>query len=217
MTFTDNGTRVPWEWMPQAMASGVEHGAKRTMCGLGNLYRARRAPMRWAFYWVGWAVGQIFRPVWAIAAVLLCLVSFPALAGDYPIELSAGGSYSDTEGVGATAALSAEGLAKLGPAVAGPAVEFRYSDPEHGKSTTGTGFGAALELRIGKAKLRPFFGGQYLYWTGDVAQDHSLSLRGGIITGGEGAFLKVYATRERAFGKRDIDTNGASAAIGWRF
>ena len=66
MTYTDCGTRVPWEWMPQAMASGVEHGTKkRTMHGLGNLYRFRRAPVRYLMYSAGWLFGKVARPRWA--------------------------------------------------------------------------------------------------------------------------------------------------------
>lgn len=66
MTFTDNGTRVPWEWMPQAMASGVECGSVRWFRSLGNLYRFRRAPVRWTMFAFGFAVGRLFPAAWAV-------------------------------------------------------------------------------------------------------------------------------------------------------
>jgi len=154
------------------------------------------------------------RPAMALVVMGL-LFCTAALAADDPLELTLGGSYQDTEGIGQAAAVSGAGLAKLGPGLAGPVIEFRYTDPEHGRSTTGTGFGAAYELGIGKWKLQPFVGIRYLYWTGDMDADHSGRLYGGIKTAGEGAFLKVDAGRERVFGGAG-DSNSVVVSIGFR-
>lgn len=155
----------------------------------------------------------------AITIALLCLTGPHAFAGNDPLELTLGGSYNDTEGVGESTTLSAEGLAKFGPGVGGPSVAYSYDNPDKGKSVSGTAFGAAYEIGVGKDRIVPFGRVQALWWTGDIGEDRdgSVSVGGGIKTGGEGGFLKVYGAWARHFGREDVDSKDVTVALGYRF
>lgn len=67
MTFTDFGTKVPNDWCPLAIANGIEWVANRYKMPdeRWNLYRFKGAPLSWFLWWIGWAVGKVFKPAWA--------------------------------------------------------------------------------------------------------------------------------------------------------
>jgi len=152
----------------------------------------------------------------ATLCALLLLITLPAFALD-DVELTLGGSLNDTEGVGTSAALNAEGLTEVGPGLAGPAFEYRYSNPHQGKSYSATGYGAVYEFRLGRSKIRPLLGGRLLYLTGDALSEWSGGIRAGIVSGGEGGFVKVYAERTYGFGGGDGgDQDALVVALGFR-
>lgn len=67
MTYTDRGTQVHQEWMPQAMANGIEWSADRARNKdrFDNLYRFRLAPVCWLLWMCGAVVALFAHPKWA--------------------------------------------------------------------------------------------------------------------------------------------------------
>ena len=65
MIYTDQGTRVPWDWCPLAFANGIEWGAQgyRYERLYVPLYRWT-APLCWMMYLTGFIVGLFWSPAW---------------------------------------------------------------------------------------------------------------------------------------------------------
>ena len=66
MTFTDDGTRVPYDWMPLSMANGVEWACIRQghKDRFDCLYRTGLANQ--FFWWLGALSTVLHKPGWAI-------------------------------------------------------------------------------------------------------------------------------------------------------
>src|SRR3972149_5821931 len=65
MIYTDQGTRVPWDWCPLAFANGIEWGAQGHR--YERLYRplySWTAPICWLLYLCGFIVGLFWNPTW---------------------------------------------------------------------------------------------------------------------------------------------------------
>ena len=64
MTYTDDGTKVPHEWMPQAMANGIEwaHDRRYYKDRFDCLYR--RGRMNQILWWVGAVSTYFHHPKW---------------------------------------------------------------------------------------------------------------------------------------------------------
>ena len=69
MTYTDSGTRVTPDWMPLAMANGIEWSRLRRGRGdrFNNLYR-RRLSINAALWYVGAMVAVVHEPAWVKGA-----------------------------------------------------------------------------------------------------------------------------------------------------
>ena len=66
MTHTDCGTRVTSEWMPQALANGMEWSNLRAGHAdrFYNLYRPRRRPAEHLLWLLGAWLVLVYRPRW---------------------------------------------------------------------------------------------------------------------------------------------------------
>ena len=62
MTFTDSGNKVKKDWIPLAMANGVEWSIERKGFAdrFNNLYRFGYTPISWLLWYVGALIGKYF-------------------------------------------------------------------------------------------------------------------------------------------------------------
>jgi hypothetical protein len=66
MTYTDCGTQVKSEWMPQAMANGLEWSAviRDDMPDRFNNLYSRKFTANWWLWYVGALLALVYRPKW---------------------------------------------------------------------------------------------------------------------------------------------------------